>query len=277
MGFAGVELRGLGGELHLPLCPELAANPESVRRRFEEHHVELVCLSSSATLSTKNKRELGRQKGIIEEYLELAAKLGCPYVRVFPGQVERWDTSRSALSRVADALLSLVPIASRYEVTILVENSGDFAGSADLWFLMDAAAHPSIQCCWNQCTAMTLRERATISIPRLGNKLAMVHVCDAKFDAAGVLEGFKPLGGGDVEVGREIELLKGIQFGGYLMFEWPKLWVESLAAPESILPTVAAFLKGALEAKQPVLSAYKGDKNAPKFAARAKLASRSAE
>jgi len=277
MGFAGVELRGLGGELHLPLSPELAANPDSVRRRFAENHVELVCLGSSATLSSKNRRELAKQKGIIEEYLELAAKLGCPFVRVFAGQAERSDTSRAALSRVADALLSLVPIASRHDVTLLVENNGDFAGSGDLWFLMDSVAHPSVQCCWNQCNAMSLKERATISIPRLGNKLAMVHLCDAKFGGAGVLEAYKPLGEGDVEVRRQVELLKGLGFGGYLMFEWPKLWVESLTPPEATLPHVAAFLKAAVEAKQPILSAYKGDKNAPKFAARASLVPRSAE
>lgn len=269
MGFAGVELRGLGGELHLPLCPELSSHPEAVKRRLEEQHVELVCLGSSATLSTQDKRELAKQKGIIEEYLELAATLGCPYVRVFPGQAERFDTSRAALSRITDALLSLIPIASRLGVTILVENNGDFAGSADLWFLMDAVAHPSVQCCWNQCNAMTLRERPTISIPRLRSKIALAHLCDAKVDAAGVLGGYVPLGSGDVEVRQQIDLYKGVMFPGYLMFEWPKLWVPSLPAPEAALPQVAAFLKEAIEAKQPILSAYKGDKNAPKFAARA--------
>lgn len=272
MGYSGIELRGLGGELHLPLCPELSANPEAVKRRFEELHVELVCLGSSATLSSQNKRELIKQKAIVEEYLELAARLGCPYVRVFPGQVEKFDTSRAALSRIADALLTLVPLASRLGVTILVENSGDFAGSADLWFLMDAVAHPAVQCCWNQCSAMTLRERPTTSIPRLGGKIAMVHLCDAKVDSAGVLGGYLPLGDGDVEVRREIDLLKGLLFDGYLMFEWPKLWIPALAAPETALPRTAAFLKEAIEAKQPILSAYKGDKNAPKFASRSATA-----
>jgi hypothetical protein len=74
------------------------------------------------------------------------------------------------------------------------------------------------------------------------------------------------LGEGDVGVGREIDILKGIGYGGYLMYEWPKLWVEGLAGPEAALPKAAEFLKAALAAKQPILSAYKGDKNAPKFA-----------
>ena len=52
------------------------------------------------------------------------------------------------------------------------------------------------------------------------------------------------------------------------MFEWPKLWVDSLPAPESVLPEVAKFLRETIDAKQPILSAYKGDKNAPKLASR---------
>lgn len=277
LGFAGVELRGLQGELHLPLAPELAADPDRVRRRFAERHVELVCLGSSGALSTKNKRESAKERSTVIEYLELAARLGCPYVRVFAGQVERWDHSRAALSRVADALLSLVAPASRLGVTLLVENNGDFSDSADLWFLMDAVAHPAIQCCWNQCNAMTLRERATISIPRLRSKIAMVHVCDAQIDENGVLGKYTPLGEGSVEVRREIELLKGVGFSGYLMFEWPKLWVDTLPAPEAALPAAAAFLKEALESKQAILSAYKGDKNAPKFAAQVVTAAQPVE
>src|SRR3972149_732466 len=36
LGFQGVELRGLRGELHLPLVPELSGQPERVRGLFAE-------------------------------------------------------------------------------------------------------------------------------------------------------------------------------------------------------------------------------------------------
>ena len=60
-GFQGVELRGLCGELQLPLVPELARDPEAVCRLFADNHVELVCLGASATLASKSSRVLAEQ------------------------------------------------------------------------------------------------------------------------------------------------------------------------------------------------------------------------
>ncbi len=268
-GFDGVELRGLRGELHLPLIPALAGQPDRLRRLLDEHNVELFCLGTSATLDSRRRTELARQKTTIIEFIELAADLGCPYVRLYVGEVQRRDHHRKALARVAEALISLVPVASRHDVTLLVENGGDFPGSDDLWFLIDAVGHPAVRCCWNQCHAMTVGERPTSSIPRLGNKIGLVHVCDATFDDQGVLLDYKPPGEGDVEIARLIELLKGIIYDRCLVFEWPKMWVESLPTPQAVLPQVARFLRERVEEKQPILSAYKGDKHAPKMAPRA--------
>ncbi len=267
-GFQGIELRGLRGELHLPLLPDLARDPQAVRRQFSENKLELVCLGASATLSSKDPRTLAQQKGVVTEFMELAAKLGCPYVRILVGEVDRRDNQRAALARIAEALISLAPIASRLGVTLLVENGGDFPGSADMWFLIDAVGHPAVGCCWNQCHAMTIGERATNSIPRLGNKIGLVHICDGTFDEGGALLSYVPPGEGGVEIKRQIEILKGLVYDRYLMFEWPKLWVDSLPPPETILPKAAKFMREAIDAKQPVLTAYKGDKNAPRLASR---------
>ena len=268
LGFDGVELRGLRGELHLPLVPELAGRPERVRDLLSEKNVELVCLGASATLDSKNGRALAAAKGELTEFVELAGRLGCPFVRVYVGEIQRFDHHRAALARIAEAFISLVPFAVQHNVTLLVENGGDFASSRDLWFIVDAVGHPAVRCCWNQCHGLTIGERGTKSIPRLGNKIGMVHVCDAAFDDQGVLLEYRPLGQGDAEISRQIDLLKGVLFDRYLMFEWPKLWQPTLPSPDAVLPDVVAFLRARLDDKQPVLTAYKNDKNAPKFAAR---------
>lgn len=269
IGFDGVELRGLQGEMHLPLVAELAGRPDRVRAMCARNHVELVCLAASATLDSRRPQELARQKQVITEYIELAAELECPYVRLFAGEVQPWDHRRAALARIAEALISLVTVASKHGVTVLLENGGDFPGSDDLWFLIDAVEHLAVRGCWNQCHAMTVGERPTVSLPRLGNKIGMVHLCDAEFDEAGVLLNYKPLGQGHVEVARQIELLRGLVYDRYLIFDWPKLWVAGLAEPETVLPQTATFLRERIAQKQSILSAYKGDKHAPRLAARA--------
>lgn len=265
LGYDGLELRNLRGELHLPLARELAANPAEVRKQFSDQKVELVCLGSSVTLDARKTSVMARSKAVLTEYVELAGKLGCPFVRLFAGEVQRWDHRRAALARIAEALISMAPVAARNDVTLLVENGGDFPESTDLWFLVDAVAHPNVRACWNQCTALTARERPTNSIPRLGYRIGMVHVNDAVFDEQGLLQEYRLPGEGHGEIPRMVELLRGIAFQGYLMFEWPRLWIESLAAPETALPAAAKYLRARLAEKQPVLSAYKGDKNAPRF------------
>ena len=89
----------------------------------------------------------------------------------------------------------------------------------------------------------------------MGHKIGLVHVCDAGFDEHGVLLDYKPLGEGDVGIARQIELLKGLAYNRYLVFEWPKMWIESLPAPESILPVVAKFLRGHVDEQKSILSA----------------------
>jgi sugar phosphate isomerase/epimerase len=264
-GYDGLELRGLSGELYLPVCPALTRDPASVRNLLAEHKIELICLGSSAVLTARS-REAARQKASIIEYMELAASLGCPAVRVYVGDVGRWERRATSLARAASMLQSLVPIAVRNGVTILVENGGDFPGSADLWYLIDAVSHPAVRSCWNQCSALTIRERPTNSLPRLGNKIGMVHICDAAIDDSGLILEYKPLGEGDAEVARQIMILKGLVYNRYVTFDWPKLWWNDLASPEDILPRAAELLREKISEKQDVLTAYKNDKNAPRLA-----------
>ena len=118
----------------------------------------------------------------------------------------------------------------------------------------------------NEVAAMANRERPTVSIPRLVGKIGFVHVCDAAFSEQGVLREYKPLGQGDAEVARQIELLKGLLYDGYLVFEWPKTLVDTLPEPQVALPKALEFLRERLDAEEAVLSAYKGDKRPVKMA-----------
>ena len=67
---------------------------------------------------------------------------------------------------------------------------------------------------------------------------------------------------------KQIELLKGLAYDGYVVFEWPKLWIESLPDADTVLPSVARFLRECVDSQQAVLSAYKNDKNKPRMSAR---------
>lgn len=263
--FDAVELRGLHGQLNLPAVPALAAEPETTKALFAEAGVKLACLGSSASFTSSNPKEVAENQAQAREYIELAAALDCPAVRVFAGEVPRGGERHSTLARVGDALRQLAPFAARHRVEILVENQGDFSRSKDIWYLLDAVSQPGVKCCWNPAHGLIVNERPTISIPRLGKRISMVHVTDIKLAGPGELEAFVEPGTGDAEIERMIDLLRGVGFSGTLVFEWPKLWTAGLPEPDKILPKVQAFLTKCIKKESKPLTAYKGDKNAPKF------------
>ncbi|MGB0717484.1 MAG: sugar phosphate isomerase/epimerase family protein [Phycisphaerae bacterium] len=270
-GYEGLELRGIKGQLDLPTIPELAGKPEFVREVLQEKGIELICLGSSVTFDSKNKKKLAEQKGILKDYIELAASVGCPNVRIYAGEIQPGfgpiplDHQRALQARVAEALVEMAPIAARHGVNILIENGGDLSDSGAMWFLVDATGYPSVKCCWNQSLGVPVGEYPTTSIPRLGRKIGMVHICDANYADNGLLQNYCLPGEGETQVDRQVDLLKGLAYSGYLTFEWPKLWDASLPEPDVVLPQIAAYLKEQIAAKQNILSAYKGDKNPTKF------------
>lgn len=262
-GFDGVELRGIQGQLHLPLVPELAGDPKATIDLFRSHGVDLVCLGTSASLGGLDRREVADQRAKLIETIELAASIECPLVRMFAGEIPARSTHQATISRVAAVLASVADVAARHRVTVVVENGGDMLGSRDLWFIADAVDHPAVRCCWNPCHAMACHERSTTAVPRLASRLSLVHVCDADFDDTGSLTQYQLPGKGQVDWPRTIDWLRGVVYRGYLVFEWPKLWVPSLAGPDAVLPAVAEFLRTRLDHRDAVLSAYKTDKHKP--------------
>jgi fatty-acyl-CoA synthase len=263
LGYDGFELRGLRGRNHLPSVPELAGDPGAVKTRLADAGVELVCLASlvhletaSAQLAEENHREL-------TETIELASKLGCPYVRVILGNAVGGE-HRGTLTRVVAQLRRVAPVATRHGTTILVENGGDFTASEDLWFTVEGVSHPALRGSWNPLAGRLGGERPTRSVPRLGRKIDVFRMADGRFDEAGLFLAHELPGAGDVGLDRAIELLKGVCFQGWLMFEWPQAAAD-LPEPDQVLPKVLEYVRGRLADQQPVLSAYKGDKKPAKF------------
>ncbi|MCH7814873.1 MAG: TIM barrel protein, partial [Planctomycetes bacterium] len=188
-----------------------------------------------------------------------------PYVRINLGSSQGAE-HQGTLARVAGELSELAPQAGRSGVTLLVENCGDFVTSRDLWFLVDAVGHPAVRICWNPLNGMLRGENPTISIPRLARWLSVFRLADGSFDEQGRFAGYRLPGEGDVNVARAIDLLKGVCYQGWLIFEWPKM-IADLPEPAEALPKVVTYARRRLADVQPALSAYKGDKHPTRFEA----------
>ena len=96
-GFQGIEVRGLGRTIFsLRGKPFLPENVSATAKQLRSLHLEISCLSSGCPLCYPEKtRETISE---LKEYIDLAAKLNCKYVRVLgdehPEIRGRW-TARS--------------------------------------------------------------------------------------------------------------------------------------------------------------------------------------
>src|SRR5215467_1275972 len=85
LGYDGVELRAIGGNLDLLACPEFRAdNLTKTRALFEDKGLEICCVDTSCTFHSNDQRERSAQIDSTIAHAELAAKLGASLIRVFP-------------------------------------------------------------------------------------------------------------------------------------------------------------------------------------------------
>jgi sugar phosphate isomerase/epimerase len=129
-GYQGVELRCAPGE------PVTELPPETVRATLADHGVTALALAGYVKIAAPGPDgpvldELARQ-------IDLAAAIGAPYIRMFPGG----DSDSRALARLAEA----GPRAEATGVCLLVETHDSHSRSADVARLLRA---PGVGAVWD--------------------------------------------------------------------------------------------------------------------------------
>ncbi len=110
-GFSAIELRGIGGKLDLPVHPLFAADRiEQTKQEIRASKLQIACVSSSAQMYVEDPVKRARELADARRFIDLAAALGAPYVRVFGGKSESDKSpvpSDETKVRVAEGLREL--------------------------------------------------------------------------------------------------------------------------------------------------------------------------
>src|SRR6476659_7387087 len=85
-GYDGVEIRGFLNEPLLTASNLFLSDPQRIRAMFQYHAVEIACLASSIWMSGST-RESRRRADEPKQFIDTAALVGCPLVRVFDSLV----------------------------------------------------------------------------------------------------------------------------------------------------------------------------------------------
>jgi sugar phosphate isomerase/epimerase len=234
-GFAAIELRGLEGKMDLPALPTFAPDRiEQTRNEIRAAKLRIACVSSSAQMYVEDPEKREKQLADARRFIDLAATLEAPYVRVFGGK-EASDKSPApndeTKARVASGLRELGKYAGPHQVTVIIESHDHFTSSATLKDVLRAADSEHVGLLWDaHHTFATSNEDPEFTVHQLGSWICHTHLKDST--GSGEDRTYVLTGRGNVPIQRQIEALRSIDYKGFYCFEWEKVWHPDIADPE---------------------------------------------
>ena len=228
-GFASVELRGLSGTMDLPSRSEFADGQiEQSKKEIASRGLRISCVSSSANMHDTGP-EHEKQLADARRFIDLAARLDAPYVRVFGNKLV--GAQAAAVEHIAGSLRELGNYAGPKNVTVILESHGDFTTSPVLKEILEKAASPHVSLLWDaHNTFVEGKEDPEVTVRQLGKYIRHTHLKDARL--ADGQDSYVLTGRGDVPVKRQVELLAASGYKGFYSFEWEKAWHPEIAEPE---------------------------------------------
>jgi sugar phosphate isomerase/epimerase len=234
-GFSAIELRGIGGKLDLPALPLFAADRiEQTKQEIRASKLRIACVSSSAQMYVEDPLKRAKELADARRFIDLAAALGAPYVRVFGGKAESDKSpapSDETKARVADGLRELGKYAGPLKVTVIIESHDHFTASATLKSVLQSADSEHVGLLWDaHHTFATSNEDPEFTVHQLGPWIRHTHLKDSI--GSGEDRKYVLTGRGNVPIQRQIEALRSIRYKGFYCFEWEKMWHPDIDDPE---------------------------------------------
>lgn len=241
-GYAAIELRGLHGELDLPKRPEFApAALSTTMADLRALHLRIVCLGSSVQLHHRDPEVRAGHFDDGRRFVDLAAKLEAPYVRVFGDKVLDDEPRAAGVERVARGLRQLADHARGSGVEIIIESHGDFTSSPILASVLQAAGR-GVGLLWDaHHTFVAGGEAPKQTLSTLGPWVRHTHLKDSR--PAGADRRYVLTGSGDVPVADAARALLATGYEGLYCFEWEKMWHPDIEEPEVAIPHYARVMR----------------------------------
>ncbi len=231
--FNGLELRGILRELDLNKCKEFSS-PESIaatNNLMKEKGLRFSDLGSSAAMHHSDATERKKNLDDAKRFIDLAQKIDCPNVRVFPNNLPKEVDRNVSIDLITQGLIELGEYAKGSNVTVVIESHGELVYVADLQKIMQAAAGKNVGLVWDIVNMWSVTKEPPATVyAALKKYIHHTHIKDLKrIDGK---EQYTFLGEGETPIFEAIDILYKDEYKGYFSFEWEKLWHPEIEAPE---------------------------------------------
>jgi sugar phosphate isomerase/epimerase len=235
-GYDAIEPRIAAGHGHGIEPAADQASRTSVRRQADDAGVALCCLATSCKYA-----DPATAAGQVDETLQaidLAADVGAPRIRVFGGQIPKGRSRNESIALLVESLRQVVDRALQRGVAVCLETHDDWCDPAHVAEVVQQVNSPAVAVNWDVMHPVRAGGSTMDgAFEALRPWIRHLHVHDGS-RRQDQLE-LVPIGQGDFDHRRVIELLVGMDYDGYLSGEWIN-WEPA----EVHLPRELATLKG---------------------------------
>jgi sugar phosphate isomerase/epimerase len=194
-----------------------AAGRAAVKEVVADVGVPLCCLATSCRYA--DPETCPSQVEDTLRYIDLAADVGAPRIRVFGGQIPEQVDREAAVECVSAALLSVADRAAERGVVICMETHDHWCDPDDVAAVMRRVDHPAVRVNWDimhpvRVAKVTMADAFDV----LKRWVRHVHFHDGVTTDGKLV--MVPVGEGDIDHKTAVELLERMGYDGYMSGEW---------------------------------------------------------
>ena len=238
-GYDAVEIRGVGDKIYAPDVTAFnAKHIEKTKKRLATLDLQIACLTSGATLA--DEKRFSESMAEAKAYIDLAAELGVPYVRVMSTGTPDFSEGNAELTAVGYA--ELCRYADGKNVTPLLETNGVLCDTALLARIMEYVPCENKGVLWDVHHPYRYNgEQPEETIANVGKYIKHVHLKDSVV-SDGVLT-YKITGYGDLPLKKIVKLLEKEGYDGVFSLEWVQRWDKTLEEPGIVLMNYVHYMQ----------------------------------
>jgi sugar phosphate isomerase/epimerase len=243
-GFKAIEVRGIQRQLDLTKCKEFSSpeNIDATLKLMKEKGLRFINLGASANLHFAEGAEREKNLDEARKFIDLAAKINCPYIRVFPNIFPKDQDKNTTMTLIAKGLSDLGNYAKDKKVMVLMETHGEVVMMNDIEKIMQLTSNSNVGLVWDVANMWSVTKEPPVDVyQKLKRYIHHTHIKDLK-----VVDGkehYTLLGQGEVPIFKAIDVLAKDGYKGYYSFEWEKLWHPEIAEPGIALADYAKLMK----------------------------------
>lgn len=216
-GYRGIEPRIEWGHGHGVEPTASAAERETIRTAVDESPVTLCCIATGCRFANAEMQAAEIEKA--EACIELAGDVGCGRLRVFGGDPGEGVERAEAIATLVEGLRRLADHAAGRGVTLLLETHDAWTNPDHVAEVVQRVDHANVAVLWDVMHPLrTSGWSIDAAFQKLRPWVRHCHIHDGTL-AQDRIE-FRPIGEGEIDHRRAIELLFGAGFDGYLSGEW---------------------------------------------------------